>query len=126
MLLPDHAAKATGPVEFDPCDGCSAPCRRACPVGTFDEVAYDAPTLGRSELPGTDGTYDRVTCDTKTAHDIEDAAAALAAGEDDRAELAMTMNAFEEAVMAVLPAGEEARCGVKYCRRCELSCPVGT
>ena len=35
------------------------------------------------------------------------------------------MNAFEEAVMALSPDDREARYGVKYCRRCELSCPVG-
>ena len=35
------------------------------------------------------------------------------------------MNVFEEAVMTLPPAGAEPRYGVKYCRRCELSCPVG-
>ena len=35
------------------------------------------------------------------------------------------MNAFEEAVLA-MPQGEgEPEYGVKYCRMCELSCPVG-
>ena len=35
------------------------------------------------------------------------------------------MNAFEEAILA-MPEGEgEPQYGVKYCRRCELSCPVG-
>jgi len=125
VLLLDHAAEATGPIDFDPCAGCDEPCRRACPVGAFDEVAYDASTLGQSELPGTDGTYDRITCNTKMAQDVEDAAGALAGSEEDRKDLASTMNAFEEAVVALPPAGDEARYGVKYCRRCELSCPVG-
>ena len=31
-LLMDRTAKATGPVDYDPCDGCPQPCRRACPV----------------------------------------------------------------------------------------------
>jgi len=125
VLLLDQAAQATGPIAYDPCDGCDAPCRRACPVGAFDETAYDASTLGQAELPGTDGTYDRITCNTKMAQDVEDAAAALAAGEDDRRQVADTMNAFEEVVMALPAADGTPRYGVKYCRRCELSCPVG-
>ena len=125
VLLLDHAAKTTGPVEYDPCDGCDEPCRRACPVGAFDETAYDATALGQSQLPGADGTYDRITCNTKMAQDVEDAAGALATSEEDRKDLASTMNVFEEAVMALPSADGEARYGVKYCRRCELSCPVG-
>ena len=74
---------------------------------------------------GADGTYDRVTCYTKVAQDVQDAAAALAAGEEERRNLVATMNAFEEAVAALSPAGDEARYGVKYCRRCELNCPAG-
>jgi len=125
LLLLDHAAKATGPVEYDPCDGCHVPCRKACPVGAFDAAAYDASALGQSQLPGTDGAYDRITCNTKMAQDVEDAARSLATSEEDPKNLASTMNAFEEAVMTLPQAGGQARYGVKYCRRCELSCPVG-
>ncbi len=125
VLLLDHAAKPTGPIEFNPCSGCDQRCRKACPVGAFDETAYDASALGQSQLPGTDGTYDRITCNTKMAQDVEDAARALAASEQEAKGLASTMNAFEEGEMALTPAATEARYGVKYCRRCELSCPVG-
>jgi epoxyqueuosine reductase len=125
VLLLNQPASATGPVAYDPCQGCDQRCRKACAVGAFDEVAYDAAALAQSELPGTDGTYDRITCNTKMARDVEDAAEALTTSEEDRQDLASTMNAFEEAV-ATLPTVEgKARYGVKYCRRCELSCPVG-
>jgi len=125
VLLMDREAKATGPVEYHPCDGCDVRCRKACPVGAFEESAYDVSALGQSQLPGTDGTYDRITCNTKMAQDVEDAARALATSEEDPKDLASTMNAFEEALMALPPAGGRTRYGVKYCRRCELSCPVG-
>jgi hypothetical protein len=35
------------------------------------------------------------------------------------------MNAFEEVEMALSSADGAPRYGVKYCRACELSCPVG-
>lgn len=124
VLLLDHVAQATGPVEYDPCAGCGAPCRKACPVGAFDAIAYDASALGQSQLPGIDGTYDRITCNHKMTQDIEDAAMALATSDQERKDLVSTMNAFEEALITLPPAGK-AKHGVKYCRRCELSCPVG-
>jgi len=124
-LLMDRPAMATGPIDFDPCDGCDEPCRRACPVKAFDRVAYSAEELGQSALPGLNGTYDRVTCNTKMSRDVDDAAKALAASDEEGAALASTMNAFEEVEMA-LPKGDGTpRYGVKYCRACELSCPVG-
>jgi epoxyqueuosine reductase len=39
VLLLDHAAEATGPVHYDPCDECDVPYRGACTVGAFDETA---------------------------------------------------------------------------------------
>ena len=52
-------------------------------------------------------------------------ARAMAASDEEGEALASTMNAFEEAILA-LPKGEgEPQYGVKYCRMCELSCPVG-
>jgi epoxyqueuosine reductase len=124
-LLLDRTTKATGPVDFDPCDGCPQPCRKACPVKAFDHTPYSSSELGQSILPGINGTYDRVTCNTKMSRDVEKAARAMAASDEEGAALASTMNAFEEAVLA-LPQGDgEPRFGVKYCRMCELSCPVG-
>ncbi len=124
-LLLDRTAKATGPLDFDPCDGCRQPCRQACPVGAFAHTVYSAAVLGPSILPGINGTYDRVTCNGKMSRDVEEAARALAASDEEGDDLASTMNAFEEVVMAMPKGQGEPRYGVKYCRRCELSCPVG-
>ena len=125
-LLLDREAMATGPVEYDPCDGCD----EALPQGlSRRRVRRDRLRRVRARTvaaPGTDGTYDRVTCNTKMSQDVDDAARALAASDEEGEALASTMNAFEEAVMALPPAGDgEPQYGVKYCRRCELSCPVG-
>jgi epoxyqueuosine reductase len=124
-LLLDRSAKATGPLDFDPCDGCEQPCRKACPVGAFDNTVYSSSELEQSILPGVNGTYDRVTCNTKMARDVEEAARAMAASDEEGEALASTMNAFEEVVMTMPKGDGEPQYGVKYCRRCELSCPVG-
>jgi epoxyqueuosine reductase len=124
-LLLDRTAEATGLLDYNPCGGCPQPCRRACPVKAFDHAAYSSAELGQSILPGIDGTYDRVTCNSKMSRDVEKAARAMAASDEEGDALASTMNAFEEAVLA-MPKGEgQPQYGVKYCRRCELSCPVG-
>ncbi|RPI30120.1 MAG: epoxyqueuosine reductase, partial [Actinomycetota bacterium] len=78
-LLLDRPAKATGPIDFDPCDGCEQPCRKACPVKAFDRTVYLSEELGQSALPGLNGTYDRVTCNTKMSRDVDEAARAMAA-----------------------------------------------
>ena len=124
-LLMDRAAEATGPVDYDPCDGCPQPCRKACPVKAFDHAAYSSAELGQAILPGINGTYDRVTCNTKMSRDVEEAARAMAASDEEGDALASTMNAFEEAVLAMPTGDGEPQYGVKYCRMCELSCPVG-
>lgn len=124
-LLMDRMAKATGPVDYDPCDRCPRPCRRACPVKAFDHAAYSSSELGQSILPGINGTYDRVTCNTKMSRDVEEAARAMASSDEESSALASTMNAFEEAVLAMPRGDGESQYGVKYCRMCELSCPVG-
>ena len=124
-LLVDRTARATGPVDCDPCDGCPQPCRKACPVRAFDHAAYSSSELGQSLLPGINGTYDRVTCNTKMSRDVDEAARAMAASDEEGGALASTMNAFEEVVMTIPKGDGEPRYGVKYCRMCELSCPVG-
>jgi epoxyqueuosine reductase len=66
-----------------------------------------------------------VTCNSKMTRDVEDAARAMATSDAEGEALASNMNAFEEVVMAMPKGDGEPRYGVKYCRMCELSCPVG-
>lgn len=33
----------TGPLDFDPCNDCDAPCHKACPMGAFRSGAYERP-----------------------------------------------------------------------------------
>jgi epoxyqueuosine reductase len=75
----------TGPIDYDPCNGCDRPCHSACPRGAF-----------RS------GSYERALC--KMEMDQNDADVKKLAG----------------SIMGI-----EKDCDViKYCRSCELTCPV--
>jgi epoxyqueuosine reductase len=76
-VLLDQEAKATGPLEFNPCEGCEQPCRKACPIKAFQNTVYSTDELGQSILPGINGTYDRVTCNVKMENDIEEAVMTL-------------------------------------------------
>ncbi len=99
-LLVDADLPATGPAAFDPCDGCPAPCRDACPQDAFDEQVYTDEKLG-PHLPARDGTYSRQRCNQRMEADI-------AEGEP-------------------VPATEErdAHTLVRYCRACEFECIAG-
>jgi epoxyqueuosine reductase len=124
-LLLNMEATTTGPLEFNPCTDCKQPCRRACPVNAFEKTVYSPGELGQTILPGTDGNYDRVTCNTKMDQDIEDALLELQASAEQNQKIKQSIEEFEEG--AKLNPGEfgnSAYC-VKYCRKCELNCPVG-
>lgn len=91
----------TGPAAFDPCTVCDQICTRSCPRDCFKEVVHTGFEFGRQELPGRDGSYNRITCDTQMKNDEE--------------------SAVEQKVRDI----EKTVRVVKYCRRCEFSCPVG-
>ena len=75
----------TGPIDFDPCNGCDRPCHRACPRGAF-----------RS------GSFERAFC--KQEQDQREA----------------DFEILDGSIMGI----EEASEVIKYCRNCELACPV--
>ena len=43
----------TGPIDFDPCDGCDLPCHKACPRGAFRSGSYDR-SICRGEMDQND------------------------------------------------------------------------
>ncbi len=124
-LLLDREAEATGPLEFNPCEGCKQPCRKACPIKAFQNTVYSADALGQSILPGINGTYDRVTCNVKMEKDIEEAVMAMPVGDEEHQEVRLAIDEFEEGVMVTPKGDKEPYYFVKYCRGCELVCPVG-
>lgn len=96
---------STGPLDWDPCEGCPDYCRTSCPQNAFAEVAWKPEQFdGLEKLPGRDGRYDMTACDRQMKID----------------EANKREGEFE------IPQYGEAHEIMPYCRRCELSCPVGT
>jgi epoxyqueuosine reductase len=124
-LLLDQEAKATGPVDFNPCEGCERPCRKACPVKAFQNTVYSTDKMGQSLLPGINGTYDRVTCNVKLEKDIDEAVMAIPAGDEEHQEVLQAIGEFEQGIKLKPHGNKQPLCCVKYCRGCELVCPVG-
>jgi len=124
-LLLDRKAEVTGPVGFNPCEGCEQPCRNACPIKAFQNTVYSADALGQTKLPGINGTYDRVTCNVKMEKNIVEAVMAIPAGDEEHQEVRQAINDFEEGVKVKPKDDKQLYYCVKYCRRCELVCPVG-
>jgi len=92
----------TGPIDFDPCRGCDAPCVAHCPQEAFSKRVYTPEETGQSRLPGRDGSYFRASC-----------AAQMKRNEDD-AETGMMPEVCDHPEKII-----------KYCRNCELFCRVG-
>ncbi len=100
-LTLDAQLLSTGPADFDPCVDCKVYCRRACPQGAFNQKMFNSGDHGLDHLPGREGSFARPTCNIQMEKDIEVAKTEVIDG-------------FDEPVKIV-----------KYCRRCELACPVG-
>jgi epoxyqueuosine reductase len=90
------------PMTWDPCLVCPEPCRQACPQNAFSpsKRTIDGQTP-EIHLPARDGAYQRNLCNQQMEADI-------AAGRE----------FFPKG--SATPAQQ-----VRYCRRCERSCPVG-
>jgi epoxyqueuosine reductase len=83
-LLLEADLPAAPPLDFHPCEGCPAPCRRACPRQAFGTGAYRRPPC-RREMDANEANPYRIQDVSSLTYSIV--------------------------------------C-VKYCRACELACPV--
>jgi epoxyqueuosine reductase len=114
MLLEEELAP-TGPIAFDPCDGCEEFCRKACPQGAFERLVHSPVETGMHTLPGRDGTFSRARCSIQMDKDVEDSDMAVEGG-------------FLSGLDGPgAPAGgtSQAEKRIRWCRRCEFACPVG-
>ncbi len=100
-LTVDLELPSTGMIDYDPCNLCSQPCTNSCPQTAFLDNVYSGAELGRSELPGRDGSYSRVNCNVQMKSDEEVAVEQKVQGLDGKVRV------------------------VKYCRLCEFACPEG-
>ncbi len=109
MLLAEELA-STGPISFDPCDGCEEFCRKVCPQNSFAKVILSSAETGMAALPGRDGFFNRAKCMVQMRKDAEDS------------ELD-----FDETVQCALDSEEVSNADdrTKYCRKCEFACPIG-
>jgi len=109
MLLEEELAP-TGPLAFDPCSGCPEFCRDACPQNAFSESVYSPIEMGVDALPGRSGCFSRTACWIQMDTDVEDSGVVFDTAQPSQVDV-------EEL--------SGTRDVIKYCRQCELACPVG-
>ena len=61
-LLLEEDLTPTGPIDFDPCDGCEEFCRKACPQNAFEKIVISSAETGLASLPGRSGCFSRSSC----------------------------------------------------------------
>ena len=102
-LILNTELPSTGPSSFDPCLKCPAPCQKNCPSLAFDKIVLTKEMTGVSLLPGRDGRYHRENC------------AQIMQLNEDEAQLELAPEISAEPIPII-----------KYCRNCEVFCPVGS
>lgn len=100
-MLTDELLPCTVPIEFDPCEDCDMPCRKACPQEAFRNRIYSEKEFGFDQLPARTGVFSRRLCNQQMVLDGRKSERIELDGQDGPGRV------------------------VKYCRRCEFACPVG-
>ena len=102
VMLLDADLPSTGIAAYDPCEDCDQFCKKACPQGAMGRTVYTAGEMGQDILPGRNGTYSRKQCNKQMEKDLDK-------GKD-----------------VPIPDTDKTGNEVRFCRRCELACPVGS
>ena len=100
-MLTDVKLQGTGPVDFDPCKECDIPCQRICQQKAFETKIYSEKQYGLLLFPARTGVYSRQLCNVQMERDDKNGEKIVVEGQDEPGKV------------------------VKYCRRCEMVCPVG-
>jgi epoxyqueuosine reductase len=94
---------STGHSGYDPCAACEIECWKKCSKKAFSKIIYLKEKLGRDELPGRIGNFDRVLCNIEMKEN----------------------ESIMESLQTPTIDNIDTRKFVKYCRVCEYSCPIG-
>jgi epoxyqueuosine reductase len=108
MLL-DEELTPTGPIDFNPCDGCEEFCRKLCPQNAFDEIVLSSDKTEMSPLPARNGSFSRPKCSIQSGLDVQGGGFTMGA-----AKPGQKMEGTYQTKKYMI-----------WCRRCELACPVG-
>ena len=112
MLL-EEDLPSTGPISFDPCNGCGEYCKKDCPQNAFSKPIPLSSDLKLAALPGRDGLFSRAKCLIQMNKDIKDS--------KENCENYLQINSNRKKDF-----NKDAHYKyIKYCRKCELSCPIG-
>lgn len=114
-MLVDSELTPTEPIDFDPCGECEEFCHKVCPQNAFDEMVFSSAGTRMTALPGRNGSFSRVRCSIRSRLNTEESG------------ISATQDFWLEKKE---PRGEEmgtyqTQKHIHFCRRCELSCPVG-
>jgi epoxyqueuosine reductase len=113
-LLLEEDLTPTGPIDFDPCDGCEEFCRKACPQNAFDKIVISSTETGLASLPGRSGCFSRFACSMQSSTYSEDD---QDSGVDENEMLDPTVDVEDI---------DKTKINFKSCRQCEFACPVGS
>jgi epoxyqueuosine reductase len=114
-LLLEEDLTPTGPIDFDPCDGCEEFCRKACPQKAFEKIVISSAETGLAPLPGRSGCFSRSACLIQSSvytKDDEDS------GIDENKMLNPAIYDVEDI--------DKTKNYFESCRLCEFACPVGS